>query len=123
MVSHDSVLADHRNDVGSYRHCDEIEHALKVVRSQTVGYGKCLHELIAHATSRQVRARISRALKLWIKDSHGGRKRLVGHMMVTDDKIDTHAPGIFDFISRLDSAIKNDDEFDPLTGCHVNGGF
>jgi hypothetical protein len=66
-----------------------------------------LHEFVAHAAAAQVAARVGRAFKFWIEDSRSGRKFIVGHMVVTDDKVNAFFGCVLNFINGLDATVKN----------------
>ena len=114
---------DHRNDVGCDGYGHKIEHPFQIGASESVGDCKRLHEFIAHATSRKMGAWIRTPFEFGIKYGHCRRKSLVGHVVVADYKVDAQRAGIFYLFGRLDAAIKDNEELDPLTGSHVYGSL
>ena len=112
VIGHDTVFIYNRHNVGRDAHRTQIEQRLKLIMiCQAIASCESLHKLEAHTATRQMAAWISRPRHLRIKNSHSIRQRVIRHMMVTDNEIDTLLLSISYLLNRLNAAIKHDDKF------------
>ena len=75
-----------------------------------VAEGKGLHELEAHAATRQVLVGIGVVGPFGIQDGHGGRQHVVGYVVVADDEVDAFFLGIRNLLYGFDAAVQHDDQ-------------
>lgn len=110
VIGQDAVLAHDGDNVGRDAHGAEVEQGHQLVESDTVAFGKGLHELKPYTTARKMGVGVGGIGTLGVENGAGGRQDFVGHMMVADDEVDAFLAGIGYLFDGLDAAVEHDDE-------------
>ena len=111
---HHTVLTGERHNIGCNAHGHQVKHGVEVVHlPQTIALGESLHELEAHATSRQSLEGISVVDQLGIQNRCRVRQLIVRNMVITHDELDALFLGIRNLVDCLDAAIEHDNQFHP----------
>ena len=93
---------------------------MQLVELNAVALREGLHELEAHAASREVGVGVTVVAALGVENGHCGRQGSVGHVVVANDEVDAALFGIGHLVDGLDAAVEHDDEFHATLGRIVN---
>ena len=118
VISQDAILAHDGHDVTRNADGTEVEQRNQPTERNAVADSKSLHELEAHAATRQIKIRICIVHPLGIQYGHSRRQHLVGHMMVTNDEVDALILSILNLINCLDATIQHNHQFHTLA-CRI----
>ena len=114
MISHDAILSHDGHNVTGNADGTKVKQRNQPTERDAVTDRESLHELEAHATTRQIKIRICIVHPFGIQNRHSRRQHFVRHMVVADDKVDALVLGILNFIYRLDATIQHDHQFHTL---------
>ena len=113
MVGQDAVFAHDGDDIRRDAYGAQVQQGNELAKFDAVALGERLHEFEAHPATGQVGIGIGGVEPLGVQDGRGGRKHLVGHVVVADDEVDAFFTGVSYFFDRFDAAVEHDDEFHP----------
>ena len=120
VVGQHAVFTHHGHNVAGDAHHAEVEQGLQFVELNAVALREGLHELEAHAASREVGVGVTVVAALGVENGHCGRQGSVGHVVVANDEVDAALFGIGHLVDGLDAAVEHDDEFHATLGRIVN---
>src|SRR5574344_363781 len=120
MISQDSIFAHDRHYVAGYADGTKVEQRNERAERNAVANGKCLHELEAYATTREVKIRVGVVHTFSIENCHSGGKCFVRNMVVANDKVYAFILGILNLFYSLDATVKHNHEFHSLTLCIIH---
>ena len=120
MICQDAVLTHDGHDVARDADSTQVQQRYQPAERNAIADGKSLHELEAHATTRQIKIRIRVVHPFGIQNRHCRRQHLVRHMVVADDEVNALVLGILNFIDCLDATIQHNHQFHTLARRIIN---
>ena len=113
----DAVLVGDGNNICSDAHGTEVQQWDEPRERNTIVLGECLHELKAYTTATKVLEGVGIVGTLGVQNGCGIGHRLIWHMVVADDEVDTQALCIGYFVDSLDATVENNNQSHAGVAC------